>query len=202
MQPEPATLQENNTCTVRWQDGKHFTAIVIKIGEEEELEQYYNDYLGPSDHESSGSTCSTAYDSGASPSPPDSPIHQVKKKRGKKTAGVSEEDTALGAKSNLTTLIRESRKYIEKTKRDYAKQQKAKAAVAAKQAGDRMLSYLKPAQCTHCQDKDLEIASLKRKVRKLEEERVQKQQGLDGDEVKKLRQLLQGFKKDEVTYKI
>lgn len=31
-------------------------------GEEEELEQYYNDYLGPSDHESSGSTCSTAYD--------------------------------------------------------------------------------------------------------------------------------------------
>lgn len=91
---------------------------------------------------------------------------------------MSEEDTALGAKSNLTTLIRESRKYIEKTKRDYAKQQKAKAAVAAKQAGDRMLSYLKPAQCTHCQDKDLEIASLKRKVRKLEEERVQKQQGI------------------------
>ena len=88
MQPEPATLQENNTCTVRWQDEKHFTAIVIKIGacsknssftylqyvllrtvqlhmhhagEEEEFEQYYKDHLWPSDHDSSGSTCSTAY---------------------------------------------------------------------------------------------------------------------------------------------
>ena len=91
-----------------------------------------------------------------------------------------EEDTGVepARKSKLTALIQESRKIIEKTKRDQAKQQKAKSAAAAKKAGDRILSHLQPAQCTHCQDKDLEISSLKRKVQKLEEERVQKQQGI------------------------
>ena len=54
---------------------------------------------------------------GASPSPPDSSIQPVQKKRGKRTAGVSEKGTAVGAKSNLTTLIRESRKYIEKNEK-------------------------------------------------------------------------------------
>lgn len=120
----------------------------------------------------------------ASSSPPESPGPiRVRTNKRKKSRMVEDSDDELkdvekgagSSGSNLTTLIRESRKVVEKAKRDHAKFQKASTAAAAKKAGDRMLSHL---QCTLCQAKDIEIATLKGKVQKLEEERAQRQQGM------------------------